>query len=70
MIATATTEEEDEVSVTEAARRLKVLHAQAYNLLWAGRLKGRKIGKRWLIDVHSINGRLEALRTLQALRGK
>jgi hypothetical protein len=47
-----------------------VLHQQTYNLLQAGRLKGWKIGNRWVVDLDSINERLQTLKAMQALKGK
>jgi excisionase family DNA binding protein len=50
----------EEITVRESALRLGVLIPYAYTLLWSNRLHGRKVGKRWLIDVESVEARIKA----------
>jgi hypothetical protein len=38
---------------------MQTLLGEIYRLLWAGRLKGRKIDGRWYISGASINARLK-----------
>jgi excisionase family DNA binding protein len=48
-----------ELSAIEAARRLNVGLDYLYSLLWAGKLQGRKVGKRWQISAVEIEARLK-----------
>ena len=50
---------EREISVAEAARRLGVALTYVYSLLWAGKLQGRKAGKRWRIRAEAVEARLK-----------
>jgi excisionase family DNA binding protein len=51
---------EQEVSVAEAARRLGVALSYIYSLLWAGKLKGRKVNRQWRVLTSSVEARLKA----------
>lgn len=55
--------EEREISVAEAARRLGVTITYLYSLVWAGRLKGRKVNRQWRISAGAIEARLDRRRT-------
>lgn len=46
-----------EISVSEAARRLRVDLGYVYSLLWAGKLAGRKVGRQWRISVKAVDER-------------
>jgi excisionase family DNA binding protein len=48
---------EKELSAIEAARRLEVGLDYLYSLLWTGKLKGRKVGKRWCITAEAVEER-------------
>jgi hypothetical protein len=43
-MATTTTNAEPTMTLTEAARKLRVTYQRAYNLLCAGQLDGRQVG--------------------------
>lgn len=47
-----------ELSPRTAAQQLGVSLYFVYQLLWTGKLKGRKVGKTWLIPVDSVESRL------------
>jgi excisionase family DNA binding protein len=49
-----------EISVTEAARRLKVAMSYLYTLIWGGQLKARKVNGRWLVSEQAVESRREA----------
>jgi excisionase family DNA binding protein len=51
---------EQEVSVAEAARRLGVALSYVYSLLWAGKLKGRKVNRQWRVLAGAVEARLKA----------
>lgn len=51
-----------ELSAVEAARRLGVGLDYLYSLLWTGKLRGRKEGKKWRIPVEAVEARLKAAR--------
>jgi len=53
-----------EVSAIEAARRLGLGLDYLYSLLWTGKLKGRKVGKRWRIPVEAVEIRLKQQRSV------
>ncbi len=46
-----------EITVAEAARRLKVTLHHLYSLLWAGRLKARKDKGQWRVSADAVEGR-------------
>lgn len=48
-----------EISAIEAARRLGVGLDYLYGLLWTGKLKARKVNKKWLVSADSVELRLE-----------
>jgi len=48
-----------EVSAVEAARRLEVGLDYLYSLLWTGKIRARKIGKRWRVSVEAIEAKLK-----------
>jgi excisionase family DNA binding protein len=50
----------EEVSPVEAARRLGIDPGYLYLQLRAGRIVGRKEGRRWLIPTSAIESRLKA----------
>jgi len=52
--------EDQEVSVAEAARRLGVALSYIYSLLWAGKLKGRKLNRQWRVSTSAVEARLKA----------
>ena len=47
-----------ELSAVEAARRLGVGLDYLYSLLWTGKLRGRKVGKRWRVSSEAVEARL------------
>lgn len=49
---------EQEISVSEAARRLGVALSYVYSLLWAGKLKARKVNRQWRIAIDAVEARL------------
>ena len=51
---------EREISVAEPARRLGITLSYTYALLWAGKLKARKINRQWRISADAITSRLKA----------
>jgi excisionase family DNA binding protein len=53
--------EEKEISILEAARRLNVMPDHTYALVWANRLKARKVNRRWRVDAESVAARLKRL---------
>jgi excisionase family DNA binding protein len=56
-----TTAAKEEISIRESANRLRVLLPHAYNLVWAGVLRARKVGKVWKVDAQSVSERLARL---------
>lgn len=46
------------IGVRFAAQKLGFTLKYVYDLLYAGHLRGRKIGRRWHIDAESIEERL------------
>lgn len=51
---------EREISVAEAARRLGVSIAYVYSLVWAGKLKARKVNQRWLVSTDAVTERINS----------
>ena len=49
---------EQEISVAEAARRLRVTLHHLYSMLWAGRLNARKVEGQWRVSVEAVEARL------------
>ena len=49
---------EREISVAEAARKLGVTLTHLYALLWAAKLKGRKVERQWRVSVDAVEARL------------
>jgi excisionase family DNA binding protein len=49
-----------DISVSEAARRLGVSITYVYSLLWAGKLKARKVNREWRISADAVESRLKA----------
>jgi excisionase family DNA binding protein len=49
---------EQEISVSEAARRLGVALTYVYSLLWAGKLEARKVNRQWRISTDAVEARL------------
>ncbi len=47
------------VGVREAARKLNFSLKYIYDLLYLGKLAGRKIGRQWRIPVEAIEARLK-----------
>jgi excisionase family DNA binding protein len=47
-------ENEKEISPVEAARELGVGLDYLYSLLWTGKLKARKEGKRWRVSSEAV----------------
>jgi excisionase family DNA binding protein len=54
------TDEKQELSAVESARRLGVGLDYLYSLLWTGKLAGRKVGKQWRIPADAVEARLKA----------
>ena len=52
-------EKELEVSPRFTARKLGVSLYYVYQLLWTGKLRGRKVGKRWRIAAEAVEARLK-----------
>lgn len=50
---------EKELSAVEAARKLGVGLDYLYSLLWTGKLKASKVGKRWQIPPEAVEARLK-----------
>ncbi|MBQ9002144.1 MAG: helix-turn-helix domain-containing protein [Eggerthellaceae bacterium] len=50
----------DLVDVSEAAELLGVSRQRVHQLLQAGQLEGRKVGKTWYVYRHSVDNRLNA----------
>jgi excisionase family DNA binding protein len=50
---------EREISVAEAARRLNVALAYVYALLWAGKLKAKKVNGKWRVSADAVEARLK-----------
>ena len=50
---------EREISVAEAARRLGITLSYTYALLWAGKLKARKINRQWRISAEAVETRMK-----------
>jgi excisionase family DNA binding protein len=48
-----------EVSAVEAARRLGVGLDYLYSLLWTGKIRARKIGRRWRVSAEAIEAKLK-----------
>jgi len=53
------TDEKQEVTAVEAARRLGVGLDYLYSLLWTKKLAGRKVGKQWRVPADAVEARLE-----------
>jgi excisionase family DNA binding protein len=51
---------EQEICVSEAARRLGVALTYVYSLLWAGKLKARKVNRQWRISADAVESRRKA----------
>ncbi len=51
------TNEIEEVGVAEASRRLGITIDHLYSLLWAAKLKARKVDGKWRIPVEAIEER-------------
>ena len=51
-----------EMTAIEAARILGVGLDYLYGLIWAGKLEGRKEGRKWIIPASSVESRLQAVR--------
>jgi excisionase family DNA binding protein len=54
--------QEEEISVAETARRLRVQLPYTYSLLWSGHLKARKVNRQWRVDAASVAERLRRTR--------
>jgi excisionase family DNA binding protein len=52
------TDEKQELSAVESARRLGVGLDYLYSLLWTRKLEGRKVGRQWRIPVDAVEARL------------
>lgn len=48
-----------ELSAIEAARKLGVGLDYLYSLLWTGKLRGRKVGKRWRVPAEAVEAKLK-----------
>lgn len=49
----------NELSAIEAARKLGLGLDYLYSLLWMGKLRGRKVARRWRIPVEAVEARLK-----------
>jgi len=49
----------NEISPRAAAQKLGVSMYFVYQLLWTGKLRGKKVGKNWLIPVDAVEARLK-----------
>jgi excisionase family DNA binding protein len=52
--------EKQEISVAEAARKLKGAISYVYSLIWAGKLAARKVNGRWRISAEGVESRQRA----------
>jgi excisionase family DNA binding protein len=52
--------EDREISVAEAARKLGMALTYVYSLVWAGKLKARKVNRRWRVSSDAVESRLKA----------
>ena len=52
--------EDCEISVAEAARKLGMALTYVYSLVWAGRLKARKVNRQWRVSADAVELRLKA----------
>ena len=52
--------QEKEMTVSEAARKLGVSLPYVYSLVWAGKLKARKVNRGWRISSSAVEARLKA----------
>ena len=50
--------EKTELTPREASRKLRVSLYFVYQLLWSGKLPGKKVGKSWAIPKDAIDARL------------
>jgi excisionase family DNA binding protein len=50
---------EQDISVSEAARRLGVALSYVYSLLWAGKLDARKVNRQWRVSIEAVEARLK-----------
>jgi excisionase family DNA binding protein len=50
--------ETEEIGVAEASRRLGITMDHLYSLLWAAKLKARKVDGKWRIPVAAIQERI------------
>jgi excisionase family DNA binding protein len=51
--------EEEPLSVAESARQMKTTISYVYDLLWAGRLVGNKVGGKWQVSAASVRERIQ-----------
>jgi excisionase family DNA binding protein len=51
---------EKNLTVSAAARRLGNSLDAVYRLLYAGKLKARKKGRRWFVSAHAVEDRIQA----------
>jgi excisionase family DNA binding protein len=49
-----------EISVAEAARKLRMALTYVYSLIWTGKLKGRKVNRQWRVSAEAVEARLKA----------
>ncbi|HEX3968285.1 MAG TPA: helix-turn-helix domain-containing protein [Edaphobacter sp.] len=49
--------DEREISVVEAARRLRVTLHHLYSLLWEGRLQAQKVKGQWRVSADAVEAR-------------
>jgi excisionase family DNA binding protein len=49
-----------EISVAEAARKLGMALTYVYSLVWAGKLKARKVNRQWRVSSDAVESRLKA----------
>jgi len=52
--------EDREISVAEAARKLGMALTYVYSLVWAGKLRARKVKRQWRVSADAVKSRLNA----------
>jgi excisionase family DNA binding protein len=55
----------EEITPRETAMRLGVRLDGVYSLLWAGKIRGRKVNGRWLISAADVGERIRAQKQRQ-----
>jgi len=50
---------DQDISAAEAARMLGVALSYVYSLVWAGKLKARKVKRQWKVSADAVAARLK-----------